>query len=146
MEIIIALIFSISVEFGLPPYFVLAVATVESELYVQAVGTNYHADGSISYDLGLMQLNSNNYGTEWDWQDPETNIRKGCEHIINEILVHQDVNTWWRVAVAYNCGYGNLFRDGGPPKQSVKYADKVINKWDDLTNGRSEIYINGRGL
>ncbi|MDR1073013.1 MAG: transglycosylase SLT domain-containing protein [Treponema sp.] len=66
-EVIEALILSIAIEVGVPPYLALSIALEENTtLNPLAVHTNL--DGS--RDLGIMQLNDSWF--QGNWQDPET--------------------------------------------------------------------------
>ena len=120
MEVIQALILVISLEVGVPPEFVMAIALTEnSSLNPTATSTN--VDGSV--DRGIMQLSSRYFHLE-DWADPVENIRIACEHIywLAEQLYYC---TWFSVAIAYNAG---LSRVWDPPWSSVEYANEVMRK------------------
>jgi len=125
METIIALIFSISVEMGLPPNFVLAIALIENDtLNPRAI--HYNADGTA--DKGIMQLNSS-WFRHTKWYDPEINIRAGCSHI-KTLLGRNEINTYWMAAVAYNAGLGKIHN---PPQSAVNYAYRVMRKYRELS-------------
>jgi len=124
MEIIIALIFSIAVEMGLPPNFVLAIALTENDtLNPRAI--HHNADGTT--DKGIMQLNSSWFRNN-KWDDPEINIRAGCSHL-KTLLSRKEINTYWMAAVAYNAGFGKIHN---PPKSAVNYAYRVMKKYREL--------------
>ena len=127
-EAIMALVLAIALETGVPPYFALAVAMTESELNPNAVGVNYDPNTGevVSYDRGVMQLNSRYFGHIDNWRDPETNIRAGCRHL-KELSQHPKIYTWWMVAVSYNCGVDRAISN--PPHRSVQYADNVMALW-----------------
>ena len=136
-EVITALIITIATDFGIPPNFFLSLITVESRFNPNAIGYNYDTEGNLlSVDLGLCQVNSNNYGTDWNWQDPKTNLKVGAKHIVM-LLQDEKINTWWAVAVAYN---GGAFRihDGNPKLQTIEYANKVMEIYTKLNGG----YVN----
>jgi soluble lytic murein transglycosylase-like protein len=116
-----ALIISIALEAGLPPYFVLAIAYTENPS-LDPLAVNQNMDGT--FDRGIMQLNSSWY--TGDWKDPETNIRAGCE-LIKRLLSLPGMN-YWLAAVAYNCGYGRL--TDKPPDTSIEYANRVFARWN----------------
>jgi len=126
---IMALILSIAAEAGIPPYFALAIALEENytlnPLAVGAVNENG------TFDRGVMQLNSGWF--TGDWQDPETNIRAGCLHI-KSIMGMPEINTYWDIAAAYNCGYARFISGAGPPIASVNYAGRVMERWLALEN------------
>ena len=137
MEIITALILSIAAEVGIPPYFALAVALIENPQLDQFALSDRNANGSI--DRGVMQLNSYTF-PDINWSDPETNIRAGCEYLKH--LADMDIhNTWWAVAISYNCGYNKL---NDPPVSTIGYAGRVINKWEELDPHGFYVVINKR--
>jgi len=77
-----------------------------------------------------MQLNSANFG-HINWRDPATNIRAGCEHI--KMLINRpETTTYWSVAIAYNAGINRI---RNPPASTLRYADAVIKKFNELTYG-----------
>jgi soluble lytic murein transglycosylase-like protein len=120
------MIVAIAVEYGIPSQFALAIAMVENSIFNPlAVHTN--TDGT--EDRGIMQLNSSWY--TGDWQDPETNIRAGCQLMLD--LKNKGLN-WWQVAVAYNCGYRGL--QEGPPNCSIDYANQVFLRWNSMRGYR----------
>jgi soluble lytic murein transglycosylase-like protein len=134
-EYIIALILTISADVGVPPMFVLAIALEENwSLNPMAISLE-NKNGTV--DLGVMQLNSRYYG-HINWDDPEINIRAGCLHI-KALMNKPELNTYWAVAVAYNCGYGRFISARGPPTVSLDYAERVMARWRELEGGR---YIN----
>ena len=135
MEKIIALILLIAAEFGLPPYYVLSVALTENET-LDPLAVNVNKNGT--RDLGVMQINSSWF--KGDWQDPETNIRAGCQ-LIRELINRPESNTYWYVCILYNAGTAWL-RTGKPPPSSLNYADKVMAKWNELTFGNAPAIIN----
>ena len=131
-ELISALILSIALEVGIPPYLALAVALEEnSTLNPEAVSCQ-NRNGT--YDLGVMQLNSEYFGCI-EWRDPETNIRAGCR-LIKELIVKQEINTYWTVAVCYNAGTRWLKQKEKPPDSSIEYAERVMNRWAVLERYR----------
>jgi len=134
-EVIMALILTIAAETGIPPRFALAIALEENRTLNPMAVSRVNENGT--YDLGVMQLNSEFYGNI-KWRDPETNIRAGCLHI-KELMSKPELNTYWSVAVAYNCGYARYLNNKTPPRSSLEYADRVIARWYTLENVR---YIN----
>jgi soluble lytic murein transglycosylase-like protein len=119
--VIEALIVSIALEMGMPPYFVLAIAYTENPA-LDPLAISQNQDGT--FDYGVMQLNSGWY--KGDWRDPEINIRAGCEHI-KWLLSRPNMN-YWLAAIAYNCGYSRLL--AGPPDVSIEYANQVFARWN----------------
>jgi soluble lytic murein transglycosylase-like protein len=115
---LIAMILQIAPQYDVPPYFMVAIAEVESEWNVNAV----HVNSNGTKDLGLMQLNSSWFAHS-QWNDPEVNIRHAAVHI--DALRNRGL-TWWQVAVAYNCGIGRL---KNPPARSVDYAAQIFTAW-----------------
>ena len=137
MAEILALIFTLSVEAGVPPYFVQAIAitehwngSIENTVINPATVSQPNSDGSV--DKGIMQLNSRYFG-HVDWKCPEANIREGvC--LIKKLSKEPLLNTWWAVAVAYNCGYTGF--KNGPPSSSVEYGNHVMDVWFQLEDAR----------
>ena len=121
---IVALILAIALEFGVPGNFVLAIAYEESGLNPNAV-SSANSDGS--RDWGLMQINDKWHCVE-NWQDAETNIRAGVAYI-KLLSEREEITTWWYVAVAYNAGMGRI---NNPPASTLRYAERVMNRWQEL--------------
>jgi soluble lytic murein transglycosylase-like protein len=120
-EIIEAMILTIALQVGIPPYFALSIALTENQT-LDPLAVHINNDGS--RDLGVMQLNDSWF--KGKWQDPETNIRAGCE-LIKELIGKPGMN-YWLAAVAYNCGYRRLLEK--PPDASVEYANRVFERWN----------------
>ena len=127
--IIATMVLTIAIEIGIPPYFVLAIALEENWTLNPNAVSPQNENGTV--DLGIMQLNSRYYG-DIDWRDPEVNIRAGCLHI-KALMDHPGLNTYWDVAVSYNCGYWRFISEEGPPMVSIEYGCKVMKRWLDLT-------------
>jgi soluble lytic murein transglycosylase-like protein len=122
MDRIAVMILAIASSTGVPPYFALSVALSENPA-LDPLAVHVNANGSRV--LGVMQLNDSWFSG--DWQDPETNIRAGCE-LISWLARQPGITTWLDVAVAYNCGYSRFM--AGPPAASVEYACRVYEKWN----------------
>ena len=131
MEIILALILSISAEYGVPSGFVQAIIQVESEFDCNAINRS-NKNGTIDY--GLMQLNSS-WFTDENWRDPEVNLRAGIQPIKGLMKVHSGTS-WWALAVSYNAGYSWLVNRHEPPRASLEYADKVMDEWEKIEKNR----------
>ena len=125
-EYIVVLILTIAAEVGIPPNFALAIA-LEENPRLDPLAQYVNEDGTI--DRGIMQLNSSWYNG--NWQDPETNIRAGCLHI-KSLIQEEVLNTYWAVAVAYNCGYARYTSERGPPESSAGYGARVMHRWHEL--------------
>lgn len=132
-----------SIENELDPFLVMAVIKQES---------NFVPEAHSGYAGGLMQLteetaqwNANELGvTQYDYMDPETNIRFGC-HYLKYLLDHYG-NTDTALA-AYNGGMGNInswLRDSSyssdgvtldhiPFSETRGYVDKVNEYWKHYT-------------
>ena len=124
-DLVIALIFSIAIENGLPPYFVKAIAYEESRFNPNAVSA---PNRNGSRDWGVMQINDRHHNIE-NWNCAETNIRQGVEHLVWIVSLPQ-VTTYWKAAGIYNAGLEGFFANqNGPPQSSLRYADRVIAKW-----------------
>jgi soluble lytic murein transglycosylase-like protein len=121
-EIIQAMIITIAIEVGVPPYLALSIALEENNT-LNPLAVHINSDGS--RDLGVMQLNDSWF--QGNWQDPKINIRAGCE-LIKELISKPRMN-YWLVAVAYNCGYGR-FLEKPPPNVSIEYANRVFARWN----------------
>ena len=123
---LLELIFTIALSYGLEPKFVQAIALIENPtLNPYAINRN-NADGSV--DRGLMQLNDSWFNDD-NWMDPEVNIHAACKLI--KWLRSEGLN-WWQVAVAYNCGYYRMMSARGPPNMSLDYAARVMLKWQEI--------------
>jgi hypothetical protein len=46
------------------------------------------------------------------------------------------IDTYWAVAVAYNCGYARFMSKEGPPPGSLDYGAKVMERWYILTGAK----------
>jgi soluble lytic murein transglycosylase-like protein len=123
---ITAMILAIAAEVGIPLYFALAVALTENPA-LDPLAVNVNQNGT--YDRGVMQLNSSWFNG--DWQDPETNIRAGC-NLLKTLSAIPELNTWWDVALCYNAGTHWFAKSKKPPDMSIEYACKVMARWETL--------------
>jgi len=130
------LILTIAAEVGIPPYFAASIALIENPA-LDPLAINVNQNKTV--DRGVFQLNSSWFNG--DWKDPEINIRHGCNHI-KVLMSKPGVNTYWSVAVVYNAGYSRL---NNPPKSTIEYANKVIEKFNGFHNGNAPVVIKGRG-
>ena len=121
------LILNIAVEVGVPPYFALSIALEENWNLDPGAISQPNENGTI--DRGIMQLNSRYF--DIDWRDPEINIRTGCI-LIKSLIRNPEINTYWAVAVAYNCGYTRFVSEEGPPSASIDYGCRVMMRWLEL--------------
>lgn len=134
-KLITSLIMVAALNADVPPDFVLAVAyaehwggSVESTVIDAKAVSRPNTNGSV--DRGVMQLNSYVFKSLVAWDDPAVNIAAGVTHI--KVLSAQ-CTTWWEVALAYNCGFGRMHSELGPPQSSLRYADRVIAIWHELS-------------
>jgi soluble lytic murein transglycosylase-like protein len=118
MKTLLSLIITIAMTYNIPPYFMVAIAEVESDWDVNAI--HYNKNGTIDY--GLMQLNSS-WFNHLQWNDPVVNITAAAQHII---WLRSQKLSWYQVAVAYNCGFYAL---PYPPAASLNYAAEVYAVW-----------------
>ena len=125
---ILALILRIASEYGLPEYFVLAIAQIENHSLNPSAISQPNRNGTV--DRGVMQLNSR-YFSDIDWECPETNIRAACE-LIKELLKNPLITTFWSAAICYNAGTSWLVNATSPPASSLIYADRVVQRWSEL--------------
>ena len=126
-------------EYDLDPYLVMAVIKVES---------NFVPEAESAYAAGLMQLTEDT--AEWnakemelkdyDYKDPETNIRIGCHYLKYLIRKYENIDT---ALAAYNGGMGNVskwlndkrYSDDGvtlkyiPFSETRHYVKKVNESW-----------------
>ena len=125
----------------LDPFLVMAVIKVES---------NFVPEAHSGVAGGLMQLteetaewNAKELGitTEYDYMDPETNIRFGCHYLRHLIDVYGNIDT---ALAAYNGGMGNVYSwltdsrysDDGvtlkyiPFSETRNYVVKVNSSWE----------------
>jgi soluble lytic murein transglycosylase-like protein len=134
-SVIAALILTIATEFGIPPYFALSIALQENPT-LSPLAVNVNENGTV--DRGIMQLNSSWYNG--DWQNPETNIREGCNRI-KQIMRSEGVYTFWAVAVCYNAGYGKL---DNPPERTIEYANRIMLRWQEMDKVNFRAIIPGK--
>ena len=128
----------------LDPFLVMAVIKVES---------NYVPEAQSNFAGGLMQLteetadwNAKDLGVqEYDYMEPETNIRFGCHYLRHLIDIYSNVDT---ALAAYNGGMGNVdswlkqkeYSDDGvslkyiPFSETRHYVDKVNKNWEQYKN------------
>lgn len=131
-------------ENDLDPFLVMAVIKVES---------NYVPEAQSNFAGGLMQLteetadwNAKDLGVqEYDYMEPETNIRFGCHYLRHLIDIYSNVDT---ALAAYNGGMGNVdswlkqkeYSDDGvslkyiPFSETRHYVDKVNKNWEQYKN------------
>jgi soluble lytic murein transglycosylase len=130
-----------SSKYKLDPYLVMAVIKVES---------NFVPEAESDYAAGLMQLteetaewNAKEMGLEdYDYKDPETNIKIGCHYLKHLIDKYENVDT---ALAAYNGGMGNVskwlkdsrYSDDGitlkniPFPETKNYVKKVNANWEN---------------
>lgn len=128
-------------EYKLDPYLVMAVIKVES---------NFVPEAESEYAAGLMQLteetaawNAKEMGIkDYDYKDPETNIRIGCHYLRYLIKKYDNTDT---ALAAYNGGMGNVskwldderYSDDGvtlkyiPFSETRHYVRKVNENWEN---------------
>lgn len=128
-------------ENDLDPYLVMAVIKVES---------NFVPEATSAYAGGLMQLTEETAKwvadkleiSDYDFMDPETNIKFGCYYLKHLIDKYEHVDT---ALAAYNGGMGNVskwladsdYSDDGetlkyiPFKETRNYVVKVEKNWED---------------
>jgi len=137
-EVIAALILSVAVEVGVPPYFALAVAVTESELNPMAISKE-NQNGT--RDHGIMQLNDKYFGHLGDsLYCAETNIRAGVG-LIKTLMEMPDIYTFFAVALTYNAGYSRL---NNPPASTVSYARRVMLKYEELATDSFQFLVPGK--
>lgn len=133
-----------SIENDLDPYLVMAVIKVES---------NFVPEAQSDYAYGLMQLteetahwNAKKMGlVDYDYTDPDTNIKIGCYYLKYLIDKFKVVDT---ALAAYNGGISNVlnwldnkeYSDDGknlkyiPFTETRNYVKKVNNNWEIYKN------------
>jgi len=124
---IIALIFSIAAEYGVPGHFVYSIAREENWTLNPGAVSSPNRNGT--RDRGIMQLNDR-YFAHVDWRCPESNIRAGVRHI-RFLLGHPQVQTYWVAAICYNAGTAWLVHGRRPPAASLDYASRVMLRWSE---------------
>ena len=63
------------------------------------------------------------------------NLRAGIQHIKWLMETHSDTS-WWALAISYNAGSSWLINNHDPPRDSVLYADKVMEEWEKIEKNR----------
>lgn len=115
--LIIQLIQSYALQYGVDPQVALTVAKIESNYNPSVIG--------ITGDVGIFQLNPNSFPefTIGQLQDPETNIRLGVQYLakVKHQCVHQNGITW---LVCYNYGSKNAKHIKHP--ELFPYVRKVM--------------------
>lgn len=128
-------------ENELDPFLVMAVIKVES---------NFIPEAHSGVAGGLMQLTEEtaewnakdmNITDEYDYMEPETNIKFGCHYLRHLIDVYENIDT---ALAAYNGGMGNVYSwlknseysDDGvtlkyiPFSETRNYVVKVNDSWE----------------
>ena len=59
---------------------------------------------------------------------------------IKMLMKIPELNTFWSVAVAYNCGH-ERFLSNKPPESSLDYAEKVMALWQKLERNNFMVAI-----
>jgi soluble lytic murein transglycosylase-like protein len=136
MEIILALILTISAEVGVDPHLAQAVALQENPALDPSLVSGPNRNGT--NDLGIMGLNDGYVNhfvlTYWDkgwtfnWKTPYDNIYVGLRHL-KWLLSIPELNTWFAV-LAYNAGLQGM--KDGPPESSIEYANRVFERYNAL--------------
>ncbi len=136
-------------ENDIDPYLVMAVVKVES---------NFVPDAHSGFAGGLMQLTEETaqwnaddlkITEDYDYMDPETNIKFGCHYLRHLINVYGNIDT---ALAAYNGGMGNVnswlenkeYSDDGvtlkyiPFVETRNYVVKVNDNWEHYKNTLDE--------
>lgn len=115
--LIIQLIQSYALQYGVDPQIAVSVAAVESQFNPTVVG--------ITGDIGIFQLNPSSFPTYTikELQDPVLNIKLGVQYLakIKRECVHQDGVTW---LVCWNYGAENAKRVKHP--ELFPYVKKIM--------------------
>ena len=119
------------------PLLLLAFAIQESHLNSNAIGVNKpDTKGSITYDYGLMQINSSHF-SELERQGIDENqlINEPCTSImVGASILSGMINVYgynWEAVGAYNAG---LKKENYP--QRMRYAHKVWAKYQQIKLGK----------
>lgn len=126
-------------EFKINPYFLKAIAVVESKLNWKAINRNKNG----SYDLGLMQINSSHIGTlvskgiiptaQHIWH-PYYNVRAGA-YILLECLYSHGYS--WKAVDCYN--------KGNKARSNSQYVWKVYLTYNQIVmknnDGQNKTYF-----
>lgn len=123
--------------YGIDPWLLYAIATVESGLNPAAINDR-HWQRTRSVDIGLMQINSRNLpalaregidpGAIWD---PCVNIMAGARILREKFDRHG--HTWDAVG-AYNASCSSL-KGAACARARARYAWRVYRAWLRLTRG-----------
>jgi len=131
---ILAIIVAVSLEYGVPPEFSKAIALTENWTLNPRAISPPNSNGS--RDFGIFQINDQ-YFCLVEWYNPHVNIRHGVRHI-RWLMEHPWTCTFWSVAVAYNAGLGRL---SSPPASTIRYAEQVIRRFNELSGGKAPVMI-----
>lgn len=122
-HLIINLILSLSPEYGIDPKVAMSIATVESNISHNAVGS--------AGELGAFQLLPSAFPkmTKHQLLDPKNHVRTALKHLkfMKDQCHHCDDYTW---VVAYNTGLRGSTRIQYPKK--FKYYKKFIKTFTNM--------------
>lgn len=126
-SLILQLIQSYALQYGVDPHVAISVATIESNLNPNAI--------SETGDVGVFQLNPKSFPkyTQKQLLDPSTNIMLGIRYLasLHKTCTHRKGLTW---LVCWNYGPGNASRVKHP--ELFPYVKKVIKVYNRITAGK----------
>jgi soluble lytic murein transglycosylase-like protein len=129
MAVLLSLVLSISAQYNVPSYLVVAIVECESNWNPHAIHIN--KDGTV--DQGIMQLNSSWWQDDL-WYEPFINIHAGVQHLV---ALRELTDSWYQATIAYNCG---IARIKNPPSSSLDYAVKVFEVWEQYNKRQLMAY------
>lgn len=137
---------SAAADYGLPAPLILAIMWRESRFGLALSPPGPGGTGDVGHGRGLMQIDDRAFKS-WvasnNWQDPETNIRKGAEVLRDAYRYFQNkgytgTDLWAAAIAAYNAGAAHVYGaiQAGDTADSVttggEYATWVLDAAESL--------------
>lgn len=132
-------------ENDLDPFLVMAVIKAESNFVPEAHSGIAGGLMQLTEETAAWNANDMKYSGDYDYMDPETNIRFGCHYLRHLIDIYGNIDT---VLAAYNGGMGNVdswlknpdYSDDGislkyiPFPETRNYVIRVNENWEHYKN------------
>ena len=99
---------------------------------------------AIAGEVGVPPYFALSIAKEENWTLNESiNIHEEIKRI-KEQIDHPQATTYWIAAIFYDAGTQWLDMGVRPPDSSIEYADRIIARWNELTDGYAETLIRGK--